>query len=235
MKKIILPLLMIFAFVLDAQSLLPTKYGLKVGVNISDFNSTSNDGVDKIKTDQSYGISGGFYMEIPLNDKWYLNPSLLYAQKGTTFDYNYIHDYNINNREERSSNNDLMLTYLELSPMITYKTPYKIALNFGPSFGYQISYEFNIVNDIGEDDGESFHEILPDAEYQEELIDLGLDVGLSYYLTDNLILNTNVNTGFLEIGNISKVTYTGTVNNDSRSNIYKLKNKVISFSVSYLF
>ena len=54
-----------------------------------------------------------------------------------------------------------------------------MALNFGPFIqGYLISYEFNIVNDIGEDDGQSFREVFPDAEYQEELIDLGLDVGL---------------------------------------------------------
>ena len=50
-------------------------------------------------------------MEIPLNDKWYLNSSLLYSQKGSSFDYKYIHDYNINNREERSSSNDIKITY----------------------------------------------------------------------------------------------------------------------------
>ena len=235
MKKILISLLIISSFVVNAQSLLPNKYGFKVGVNISDLKSTPNDGVDNINTKSLYGISGGFYMEVPLNDKWYLNSSLLYSQKGSSFDYKYIHDYNINNREERSSSNDLKITYLELNPIISYKTPYKLALNIGPSLGYLISNEFNIINDVGQDDGELFHEQLPDAEFQEEVIDLSIKVGMSYYLTDNILINANINTGLMKLGRVSKVTYTGTVDNDLRSNIYELKNRVLSFSLSYLF
>lgn len=235
MKKILIACFVIFGFVLNAQSLLPKKYGLKIGVNFADLQSNPNDGVDNINTTNLYGISGGFYMEIPLNDKWYLNPSLLYSQKGASFDYKYIHDYNINNRESRSSSNDLNLTYLELNPIISYKTPYRLALNIGPSLGYLISHEFNILSDVGENDSQSSNELLPDAEYQEEVIDLGLEVGLSYYLSDNLLLNANISTGLMKLGEISKVTYTGTVNNDSRSNIYELSNRVISFSISHLF
>lgn len=235
MKKILISFFVIFGFVLNAQSLLPKKYGLKVGVNFADLHSNPNDGVDNINTTNLYGLSGGFYMEIPLNDKWYLNPSLLYSQKGASFDYKYIHDYNINNRESRSSSNDLKLTYLELNPIISYKTPYRLALNIGPSLGYLISYEFNILSDVGENDSQSSHELLPDAEYQEEVIDLGLEVGLSYYLSDNLLLNANISTGLMKLGEVSKVTYTGTVNNDSRSNIYELSNRVVSFSISHLF
>ena len=50
MKKILISLLIISSFVVNAQSLLPNKYGFKVGVNISDLKSTANDGVDNINT-----------------------------------------------------------------------------------------------------------------------------------------------------------------------------------------
>ena len=58
---------------------------------------------------------------------------------------------------------------------------------------------------------------------------------MSYYLTDNFVINADINTGLIKLGQVSKVTYTGTVDNDLRSNIYELKNRVFSFSLSYLF
>ena len=82
MKKI--TTLLFFALLslgLNAQSLLPIKYGIKVGTNIANISSTQNDGASPIDNSAQIGVAGGFYMEIPLNDKWYLNPELITHKK----------------------------------------------------------------------------------------------------------------------------------------------------------
>jgi hypothetical protein len=80
MKKItLLTIVALLSFGANAQSLLPTKYGIKVGLNIANVTSAPNEGVKNIETTPLLGVAGGFYMEIALNDKWYINPELLYV------------------------------------------------------------------------------------------------------------------------------------------------------------
>ena len=99
MRKITtLSFFVLLSLSLSAQSLLPIRYGIKAGANIANINSTSNDGVKNIDCSSLIGIVGGFYMEIPLNSKCYLNPDLIYTQKGTGFTYSYMHDYEVNKR-----------------------------------------------------------------------------------------------------------------------------------------
>ena len=111
MKKSILIVLFISSNLgLNAQSLLPIKYGLKVGLNVASIISTPEEGVKNLEKSSNIGISGGFYMEIPLNDIWYINPEIVYSQKGGSFNYEYTQDYNINHRQEYSTTNKLPIT-----------------------------------------------------------------------------------------------------------------------------
>jgi long-subunit fatty acid transport protein len=146
MKKItLLTIIALLSFGANAQSLLPTKYGIKVGINISNVTSTANEGVKNIETSPILAIAGGLYMEIALNDKWYINPELLYVQKGASFNYNYMHKWDsissndVNNLDEYATTNSLNLAYVELNPTISYKVSDKLALNFGPSVSFLIS------------------------------------------------------------------------------------------------
>ena len=102
MKKIItISIISIFTLSISAQSLLPKKYGVKFGINSSILNSTSNDGVENLNISSSIGVTGGFYMQIPLNDIWYINTELLYTERGGSFNFNYVHDYApLNSRDE---------------------------------------------------------------------------------------------------------------------------------------
>ena len=221
---------------LNAQSLLPVKYGIKVGVNIANINSSANSGVENINSSSLVGIAGGLYIEVPLNEKWYINPEVIYIQKGAAFTYSYVHDYEINQRDVRNSSHELKLDYIELNPTISYKTPNKLSLNFGPSISYLSTLNYTILNDIGENDNVgSSNELLADGEYDEESLDLGLNVGLSYYLTEDFLIDGRINTGIVSIGKVSKETYTGSTGNDTKINIYDLKNKGFIFTVAYLF
>ena len=97
----------------NAQSLLPVKYGIKIGTNIANINSIANSGVENIKSSSLIGIAGGLYIEVPLNEKWYINPEIIYIQKGAAFTYTYVHDYEINQRDIRNSSHELKLDYIE--------------------------------------------------------------------------------------------------------------------------
>ena len=219
----------------SAQSLLPKKYGIKIGSNISNVISSPNEGVENIDNSSLIGFLGGFYMEIPLNDKWYINPELVYIQKGSAFTYSYEHDYEVNQRDLHNASSDLKLAYLELNPTLSYKTSGGLSLDFGPSLGYLLSLQYNILEDKGDNDTDPNHEILSDSEYEEESLDVGFNLGLSYYLNDNFLIVSRINTGLLSIGKVTKEVYTGSVNNPPRSNIYDLKNLGFTLSAAYLF
>ncbi|MEC7646329.1 MAG: porin family protein [Bacteroidota bacterium] len=237
MKKILtLTLITLLNLSLNAQSLLPIKYGIKAGANIANVTSIPNSGVENINSSSLIGIAGGLYMEVPVNEKWYLNPEIIYIQKGAAFTYSYIHDYGINQRDLHNTSHELKLDYIELNSTISYKTANKLSLNFGPSFSYLATINYTILSDIGEDSNEaSSHELLPDGEYEEETLDISLNLGMSYYLTEDFLIDGRVNTGLISIGKVSKEIYTGSPGNDTKLNIYDLKNKGIVFSIAYLF
>ena len=234
MKNIItLTFIALVSLGVNAQSLLPTKYGIKVGANIANIISTPNDGVENIDNTSLIGVAGGFYMEIAINDKWYVNYDIMYTQKGASFDYSFTHDYIVNQRDEHNTTNNLKLSYIELNPTISYKTPYRIALNFGPSVSYLIQSDY-IPNETNTSEVAT-HELLEESIYTEESLDVGLNIGISYYLTETFLIDGKVNAGFMKIGEVSQEIYTGTTANESRSNVFELKNKNIMFSIAYLF
>jgi len=223
----------------SAQSLIPMKYGIKVGANISNIISTSNEGVKNIDNSALIGVAGGFYMEIALNDKWYVNPELIYSQKGASFTYEYTHNYDVNQSDVHNTSHELKLAYVELNPTISYKATDKLALNFGPSISFILTPDYAILTDKGQNDNLDTHPDLLEGIYTEETIDVGVNLGISYYLTENFLIDSRVNTSLMKAGTISKLTNTGIVNgkltNSPKMNIYEIKNSVISFSIAYLF
>ena len=236
MKKVLSSLALVFLTItISAQSLIPMKYGIKVGANISNIISSSNEGVKNIENSSLVGIVGGFYMEIALNDKWYINPELMFTQKGASFDYEFIHDYELNKgeRDEHNVKNNLKLAYIVLNPTISYKTNSKISLNIGPSVSFLIQKNYTTTETNNSEIEE--HELLNEGFYTDEPLDVGLNIGVSYYLSDNFLIDGKVNTGFMSVGEVRKETNTGSSGNDIEENIFDLKNNGIVFSLIYLF
>ena len=228
-------LIVVINLSLQAQSLLPTKYGVKLGTNIANVIPQANDGVESFDGSELIGFSGGFYMEIALNDKWYINPELVYSQKGSSFTYSYVHDYEVNQRDLRNSSNELKLSYIEINPTISYKTKQRISINFGPSISSLLTSEYNILSDESENNLSQTVETLADSYYQEESLDIGLNFGLSYYLAEDFLIDGKVNTGIMSVGKISKEIYTGSDPDKLNEKIYDLKNISIVLSIAYLF
>lgn len=225
MKKITtLTFITLISLNLNAQSLLPIKYGIKAGANITNINSTAREGIANIDNSALIGLSGGFYMEIPLTDKWYLNPELVYSQNGSSFKYDYTQDYNTNNRQEYSTNNNLNLTYLKLNPTFSYKINYKTSLNAGPSFGFLISNAYEYKQDP------TNQHSLTDGEFEEETIDVGLSYGWSYYISEDFLISLMGYTGLIKTGEINSP-----IDIQEEKTSYTIKNDAFVFSLAYLF
>jgi len=242
MKKITLLLtITLISIGVNAQSLLPTKYGVKVGLNIANITSNPNEGVKNIKTTPLLGVAGGVYMEIALNDKWYINPELLYVQKGASFNYDYKHKWdsislnNVNNLDEYATTNSLKLAYVELNPTISYKASDKLALNFGPSVSFLISEDYTFTEKIISNDL-PLNSVEPTpGTYESEDLDVGLNLGLSYYITESFLVDARVNTGFMKIGTVNRITSIEKHGNEKKEYNFELNNRAIVLSFAYLF
>ena len=242
MKKLTLLLtITLISIGVNAQSLLPTKYGLKVGLNIANIASTSNEGVKNIETTPLLVVAGGFYMEIALNDKWYINPELLYVQKGASFNYDYKHKWdsislnNVNNLDEYATTNSLKLAYVELNPTISYKASDKLALNFGPSVSFLISEDYTFTEKII-GDSPPLNSVKPKpGTYEAEDLDIGLNLAISYYITESFLVDAKVNTGFMKVGTVNRITSIQEHGNEKKEYNFELNNRAIVISFAYLF
>ena len=232
MKKIISILALVFlTIVSSAQSLIPIKYGIKAGLNLSSLNISSIEGVNPTDNSSQTGIAAGFIVHIPLSDEWFINPEVLYSQKGAKFNYAFTHDYEINQRDEYKTTNQITLSYVELNPTISYKATDKLALNFGPSVSFLIGEDIT-PQDLERDNANTAH-ILTDGLVETASLDVGLNLGISYFFTEHFFVDSRVYTGFLEVASATQ-PYEEIINNNPDPD-YTLKNSAIVLSLAYLF
>ena len=232
MKKQIIFLIGVFiCFNLKSQSLLPNKYGLKIGGNMSNLIVNSEEGVKNPSTSLGYGFAGGFYIQIPINNNLSINPEILYSQKSSSFEYDYVYDYDINQRDYYKSKSSITLSFIEVNPTLSYLAAYNLSLNIGPSLHYMISSNYEYEQTLTERlDETTSAEVLDDGVFDESSLDIGLNAGLSYYINEDFILTSTVYSGFMKIGEVLRPI--DILNNEPTTNI-KLSN--IRLSLSYLF
>jgi len=239
MKKIASILaLVFFTIATSAQSLIPIKYGIKAGLNFSNLNITSAiDGVQPTDNSLQIGISAGFIVHIPLSDKWFINPEVLYSQKGASFNYAFTHDYELNQRDEYKTTNQLTLSYVELNPTISYKATDKIALNFGPSVAFLIGEKYDYTQNPARNITNT-NNVLTDGLVESASLDVGLNLGVSYFFTEHFFVETRVYTGFLEVATATQPYEIFIINGTqiyTPDPAYTLKNRSLVFSIAYLF
>ena len=234
MKKLASILTLVFLTIAtNAQSLIPVKYGIKAGLNFSNLNITpAIDGVQPTDNSSQMGIAAGFIVHIPLSDKWFINPEVLYSQKGASFNYAFTHDYEIDQRDEYKTTNPLTLSYVELNPTISYKATDKLALNFGPSVSFLIGEKYDYTPEPVRDITNTTN-ILTEGLVETESLDVGLNLGISYFFTEHFFVDSRVYTGFIEVASVIQPyeVITSIIPNPA----YTLKNRAIVLSLSYLF
>ena len=236
-KSILLTLITLLTIGLNAQSLLPIKYGIKIGINSSNLKISRTDkgiieGVEPTDNSSQIGIAAGGCAHIPLSDKWFINPEVLYSQKGASFDYKFTHDYEPSQRDTFNTTNQLTLSYVELNPTISFKASDKLALNFGPSLSLLIGEKYTYSQKPTADP----LNIADNTErfVEASALDIGLNLGLSYFISEQFFVETRVYTGFVKAAEVTQ-PYAVVPEQDAPLPAYTLKNRAIVFSLAYLF
>lgn len=99
-----------------------TTFGIRAGVNFQNINGKNRSG-DKLENDIATGFHAGVNAEVPLGTGFYLQPGVLYSQKGTEFD----------------NDNQVKLNYIEVPVNFVYKPVLgtgRMLLGFGPYVGF---------------------------------------------------------------------------------------------------
>ena len=233
MKRIIIILFIAFtANLVSSQSLIPVKYGISTGFSLSNFKISSGEGIQPANNSSQIGFSAGLIIQIPLSDKWFINPEVLYSQKGSSFNYSFTHDYEVNQRDIYKTTNKITLSYLDINPIISYMASNNFSLNIGPSVSILIGDEYVYTQDPAKDNVNTSN-VLTDGLVKVASLDIGLSIGASYFLTEHFLINTKINTGFIEAANATQPT--DLVNNSNTEPEYTLKNNSINISITYLF
>lgn len=142
-------------------------FGLKTGLNISNF--TGGD-VDR---NNLFGFHVGGFAEFKLNEKFSLQPELLYSTQGS----------------EVENLAKIKVDYLKIPLMIKYY----LSENFSIEAGPQASF---LVNDKIEFDDSS----IPDADIDASSFDFGLNAGLGYNFNTNIFAQVRYNYGITTVG-----------------------------------
>src|SRR5882757_9350416 len=123
MKKIILPLLIVFSICRgEAQGL---HLGIKAGTNYSQLTGKAFDGTFQ------WNFMAGAFAEINFTGTWGIQPEVLFSQTTSQTASNFTEAYN-----EGINSHDVKLQYLSIPILLTYKLPIPIlSLQLGPQFG----------------------------------------------------------------------------------------------------
>lgn len=196
MKKILVVIGITFSF-LTTNGQNNIEYGLKGGLNYSNFIDTNTDDIPADYAGKIGFHLGGFVV-FGINDAFSIRPELLYSQQRSKFNINTA-DLNIFN-----PNDELFITSLDgqieeslfLLPIIVeYSLTKKFSLEFGPQFGFslnrKIEYDDNFfgIGLLRNDDSEKF--------------ELGLSLGLGYSLVNDLGISIRYNYGIIERQNLN--------------------------------
>ena len=64
---------------------------------------------------------------------------------------------------------------------------------------------------------------------------MGLNLGLSYYITESFLVDAKVNTGFMKVGSVNRITSIEEHGNEKKEYNFELNNRAIVLSFAYLF
>ena len=116
--------------------------GVKAGANIFKVDGQS------FKDQFRYGYHLGGFMEIPLGEKFELQPEVLFNQYSTRLDSNYRNIYhNVFNPQQ---GNNIKLNYLSIPLILEYKLLGPLRLQAGPQFGVLIDQNRSLLQNGGD-------------------------------------------------------------------------------------
>lgn len=205
MKKILLLAgVALFSFSMQAQEL---RMGAKAGVN---FASLGGDETDDLDGKTGFHIGG--LVEIPITEKFAVQPELLYSALGAK-----VEESEEIFGETFTYESKLKLDYIAIPIMAKYYIIDGLSVELGPQFGILVSAKSE-TEISGGGESESDEEDLKDF---YNTLDLGAGIGASYRLPMGVFFSARYVLGFSNI------------NKDSDD--FKNQNNVIQISAGYSF
>lgn len=207
MKKLLLivSVILLSTSVAQAQKL---KVGIKGGVNSATLGA---EGLGKLKSKIGYHVGG--MLEIPIYEYFSIQPEVLYSVQGASYS---------GTKKEVGIDLDIELNYIQVPIMAKFNATDKFSIEIGPEVGYLNSsksqYE-GTIDGVGTIEGDDLFEF--------ESIDVALSIGATYQLPIGVFLSARYNMGQTNLND--KSLY------DSYFGDLKIYNKVLQFSVGYIF
>ncbi len=202
MKKLVLAAAIAVSSLTFAQ-----QFGIKGGMNVSSLSKDSSSSDQKSKI----GFNAGVFADVPLSDKFTLQPELLYTQYGAKANLYY------NNYEQRYSSS-VHLDYIALPVMFQYNATPKFYLEAGPEFGLNVRAKNKIKNEIT---GQTLAEVNNYSDIKK--FNLGIGLGAGYYFTPNVGITARYVAGLTDIAK------------DRPSGSSSTKNNVFQVGLAYKF
>lgn len=192
------------------------RIGAKAGVN---FASVGGDFTDDYEGRISFHIGG--MVEIPISEKFAIQPELLYSGQGAKSEYDDSFGDSIVIGKEK-----LKLDYINIPIMAKYYIIDGLSVEAGPQFGVLVSakneYEISSFegDESGEDDVKDFYNTL----------DIGFGFGSSYRLNNGVFLSGRYVIGFTDVTDDDDVDF-GPLDIGG----YKQRNGVLQLSAGFSF
>jgi hypothetical protein len=207
MKKVLVSLLLISAiFKINAQEI---KYGIRVGINNSNFNGSfsSEDWSSK------FGFHLGGFVEFKISNTFSVQPELDFSSQGANYEYS---SSNINYTYNESGK--YKLDYINLPILAKFYVVEDVSILAGPQIGilirsdnpYSVTENSNGFSDTYSDNRD-INDLLKSTS-------INFSFGLNYKINESFFLDTRYNLG---VSNIAED--------------YDVKNSVLQLSVGYLF
>lgn len=213
------------------------KFGAKVGLNVSNLRGNYPSEIDENKSKMGFHIGG--FAEYPINEKFTLQPELLFSTQGNTYGYK---DYYGGGSYYEGADYNVKLNYLNLPIIVKYKIIEKLSIDFGPQIGFLMSAKTKIdVTEDSSDPTENYSveiDLLNDGTYdfggttiqvkgRANRLDFSLNLGASYDITEKIFIQGRYNLGLSTIDKNST--------NGESTNSWNLKNGVFQISAGYRF
>lgn len=218
MKKITLTLLGLVAFSTSALAQQEVKFGPKAGVNFATLN-----GDDAEDSKMQIGFRVGAFAEIKFNDKFAIQPEILYSAQGakqessgSVLGVNYTTEGNAK------------LNYINVPIMAKYYVAPSFAIEAGPYVGFLMS-----ANAEGSATAAGITtEFDDDIKDQLKSVDFGVGVGASFNLDNGFFIGARYNLGLSKIGEESTQNVGGV---EVTTEAADIKNSVFQVGVGYKF
>ena len=207
MKKI--SILMSIAVLISAAAMAQGKssFGLRAGINFQNINGKDSDG-DKLQNTLTTGFNAGVNAELPVGVDFYLQPGVLYSQKGAKLkNYEYMGQVH---------NGTLKLSYVEIPVNLVYKPLLgngRMLIGFGPYIGFGIGGKAELTNPPGDYNVEYKKDVtvsdLNNTPFHYKPMDAGANILVGYEFSNNLSFQLNSQLGLAKINSTVSGSNTG--------------------------